>query len=152
MSFFGRLMGTQKAVDNILDKDSGLLKSFGGWVDDFNYTDEERAAANKDKREWGIRQLSALEPFKVVQRILAFSATIMWLMVGFSVLIALWVEGFATEQQLVDGKVVYINSVNLVGPMLEFAFSKYVIWPVITVYSLYFSGGVIDSIKRKKDD
>ena len=37
-----------KTVDDILDKDSGLLVKFGGWVNDLNYTDAERAKTMAD--------------------------------------------------------------------------------------------------------
>jgi|GEM_PF-4276688 len=32
MSFLGRLFATDKAIDNITDKDDGLLMRAGGWV------------------------------------------------------------------------------------------------------------------------
>jgi hypothetical protein len=35
-----------KAVDNVLDKDSGLLTQFGGWIGNMNLTDEEVMKAN----------------------------------------------------------------------------------------------------------
>jgi len=132
----GGVFGTKKAVDNLLDKDTGLLVKFGGWVDDFNYTEEERSVADKDKREWGIRQLEALSPFKVVQRILAFAATALWGFVGLNVILGMWVEAFYT--------------VSIVKPLLEFALSNYVLYPTLACYSLYFGGGVIDSISRVK--
>ncbi|RLA50065.1 MAG: hypothetical protein DRR42_14170, partial [Gammaproteobacteria bacterium] len=77
-SAFGRVFGTEKAVDNLMDKDKGLLVRMGGWVNDMSYTDQEKAKADADTREWGIRQLAALEPFKIVQRILAFGISFLW--------------------------------------------------------------------------
>jgi len=35
-----------KAVDNILDKDSGLLTQVGGWIGNMNFTPEEQAEMN----------------------------------------------------------------------------------------------------------
>jgi len=132
---FGGLFGTKKAVDNILDKDKGLLTQFGGWVNDLSYTDAERAKNVIITREWGIKQLDALSPFKVVQRILAFSATFLWVFIGLNVVIGLWVEAF--------------TGVVIVKSLLEFALSNYVLYPTLSCYSLYFSGGVIESFKRK---
>ena len=132
----GGIFGTEKAIDNIMDKDKGLLVKFGGWVDDFNYTDEERSRANAIKRDWAIRQLEALAPFKVVQRILAFAATTLWIIVATNVMVAMWVEA-------------YNPALVIVQPMLELALSNYVWGPVSLAYGLYFGGGVIDSIKRK---
>lgn len=131
----GSIFGTKKAVDNILDKDNGLLKGVGGWIDDFNYTDEERSVAQAEVRTWGLKQLDALAPFKVVQRILAFAATTLWVICGLNVLVAIWVEA--------------LTDLKVVTPILEFALSSYIVYPVIACYSLYFSGGVVDSFKRK---
>ena len=43
--------GTEKAVDNILDKDKGLLTQVGNWIGGMNYTEEEQAEANTDLRK-----------------------------------------------------------------------------------------------------
>lgn len=155
MSWIGRLFGTEKAISDLTDKDNGLLKSFGGWIDDFNYTDEEKADANTAKREWGIAQLNALAPFKVVQRILAVAAAALWIFLAINIVAAFWVEAYAnrtltTSTSTVDGVTTITTShLDLVGPMLKFALSDYVFWPVVVVYALYFSGGVIESIKNK---
>ena len=132
----GGIFGTKKAIENIMDKDDGLLTKFGGWIDDFNYTDAEKAESNREKREWGIRQLEALAPFKVVQRILAFSATFLWVFVAMNVVAALWIEAY--------------TSVVIADKMVEFALSSYVWGPVSLAYGLYFGGGVIESARIKK--
>lgn len=46
MSWFSKLISTEKAVDNVLDKDNGLLTQVGGWIGNMNFTDEERAKMN----------------------------------------------------------------------------------------------------------
>jgi hypothetical protein len=46
MSWFSTLFSSAKTVDNVLNKDDGLLTKFGGWVDRFNFTEQERATAN----------------------------------------------------------------------------------------------------------
>lgn len=138
-AWMGKLIGTEKAVDNILDKDNGHLAKVGGWIGSFNYTDEEKAEADAQTREWGIRQLDALAPFKVVQRILAFSTSAFWVFVGLNCVAALWVEALWPEIKIADR-------------MLKFAFSDYVLWPVLAVFSLYFTGGVVNSIKNKSKE
>ncbi len=42
---------SEKAVDNILDKDTGLLTQVGSWIGGMNYTDEEKAEAAASLRE-----------------------------------------------------------------------------------------------------
>lgn len=37
-----------KPVDDILDKDNGLLVRAGGWINDLSYTDAEQAADSKE--------------------------------------------------------------------------------------------------------
>lgn len=128
----GRLFGTDKAVDNILDKDNGLLTQVGGWVGGLKHTEEEKAEDAQATRQWGLKQLEALEPFKVVQRILAFAAAALWIIVGLNVLLGIWFANPVTIQHL-----------------KEFAMSDYIFWPVISVFSLYFSGGVVNSLRKK---
>ena len=132
MSFLGKLFGTEKAVNSLLDKDKGLLVRAGGWVDDLNYTEAEKAENTLLVKEWGIKQLSALEPFKVVQRIIAFCVCSLWLITGFNVLVALWVEAIWPEIEITE-------------TMLSFAMSDYVFWPVLCVLGLYMGGGVMPS-------
>jgi len=38
---------TSKTVDNVLDKDNGLLAQAGSWIGNFQFTDEEKSEANK---------------------------------------------------------------------------------------------------------
>lgn len=138
MGVWSKLFGSDKAIDNIVDKDNGLLAQVGGWVGNLSYTDEERAEGRQVVRQWGLKQLDALAPFKVVQRILAFTAAAMWFVVGVNVLAAFWVYA--------------LWGIDVREDMLTFALSNYVFWPVMVVFGLYFTGGVIGSARRKPDD
>jgi hypothetical protein len=137
MGFLGRLFGTEKAISDITDKDNGLLVRAGGWVNDFSYTDAEKAANSLEVRKWGLNQLEALAPFKVVQRILAFAISFVWIVVAINVLAAIWIEA-ANPQFLIK------------EAMLSFAFSDFVFWPVTVCFGLYFGGGLIESIRKAK--
>lgn len=137
MGFFGRLFGTEKAINDITDKENGLLVRAGGWVDGLSHTDQEKAEHSLKVREWGLNQLEALAPFKVVQRILAFAISFVWILVACNALAAMWVEALYPETKIVE-------------VMLEFAFSDFVFWPVTVCYGLYFGGGLIESFKRTK--
>jgi hypothetical protein len=129
---FGRLFGTQEAIEDLTDKDNGLLVRAGSWVGGLNYTEEERAEAVERTRQWGLSQLEALAPFKVVQRILAFAVAGVWAFVAMNVVAAIWID--AKWQ------------IGASSPMLEFAFSDYIFWPVLAVLSLYFTGGVLPGV------
>lgn len=128
----GKVFGTEKAIDNLLDKDKGLLAKAGSWIGNFNYTEEEKAEADAETRKWGLKQLAALEPFKVVQRILAFGVTGLWGFVGFNVVAAIWIEAIYPAIKVKDA-------------MMSFAMSDYVFWPVLAVLGLYFTGGILPS-------
>lgn len=39
-----------KAVDNVLDKDDGIIVKAGGWINDLSYTDQEKAKDNEKLR------------------------------------------------------------------------------------------------------
>lgn len=47
MSFFNWFKSTPKVVDNVLDKDNGLLTQVGGWIGNMNFTAEEQAKMNE---------------------------------------------------------------------------------------------------------
>jgi len=136
LEIFGKVFGTDKAIDNLLDKDTGLLAKAGAWVGNLNYTAEEKAEANARTRDWALTQLGALAPFKVVQRILAFAVASMWLVVGLNVVAAVWINA--------------VWGIDARTDLLAFAMSDYVFWPVMSVLSLYFTGGVIESRTRTK--
>ena len=132
----GRVFGTDKAIDNVLDKDKGLLVRAGSWINGFSYTDQEKAEANKETREWGLRQLTALEPFKVVQRIIAFATLGVWSFVAINVVAAIWIEAL-------------VPTIKITATMVEFAYSDYVFWPALLVLSFYMSGGVLPQLVGK---
>lgn len=110
---------------------SSVVDGVIGGIDSLVFTPQERAKLK-------IEMLKTLEPFKIVQRILAFAAALHWLIAGFNVIGAVWVK------ELTEGKI------DAVAPLLEYALSDYVFWPTMAVFSLYFSGGVIESFKRSR--
>ncbi len=46
MGFLSIFKTAPKAVDNVLDRENGLLTQFGGWIGNMNLTDEEVMKAN----------------------------------------------------------------------------------------------------------
>ena len=83
-------------------------------------------------REWGIKQLEALAPFKIVQRIIAFAVTALWGLVGLNVVAAIWIEALYPEVQVKEA-------------MIQFATSEYVFYPTLAVLGLYMGGGILPS-------
>ena len=132
LAILGKVFGTDKAVDNLLDKDKGLLVRAGGWVNDLHYSDAEKAENSLLVRQWGIKQLEALAPFKIVQRIIAFSVTALWGLVGLNVVLAIWIEALWPDIHVKDA-------------MIQFATSEYVFYPTLAVLGLYMGGGVMPS-------
>lgn len=43
LTWFGTTKSVEKTVDNVFDKDSGLLNQVGSWVGNMDFTDEEKA-------------------------------------------------------------------------------------------------------------
>lgn len=136
MDWIGRLFGTTQAIDNVLDKDKGLLVRAGGWINDLSYTEAEKAEAAKTTREWGFRQLSALEPFKIIQRVIAIATMGIWALVAINVLVGIWIEAL-------------FPAIKVKEALFAFAISDYVFWPVVAVLSLYMSGGVLPQLFGK---
>jgi len=131
MSWIGKLFGTEKAVNSLVDKDNGLLTQAGNWIGGFSYTDEEKAENNLLVKSWGLKQLEALEPFKVVQRIIAFSVLFVWGFVAINYVAMLWFKHESAAE------------------LLTFALSDYVFWPTLAVLSLYCGGGTLNSFTKK---
>jgi hypothetical protein len=46
MGWLSWFSSAPKAVDNVLDKEKGLLTQFGGWIGNANFTEEEVAELN----------------------------------------------------------------------------------------------------------
>tara|TARA_R110000764_G_scaffold57488_3_gene125174 strand:+ start:4574 stop:4987 length:414 start_codon:yes stop_codon:yes gene_type:complete len=46
MGWFSFLSSAPKLVNDIMDKDNGLISQVGGWIGSMNLTDEERLKAN----------------------------------------------------------------------------------------------------------
>ena len=132
MSWFGKLFGTEKAVDNLVDKDNGLLVRAGTALGNLHYSEQEKAENALLVREWGIRQLEALQPFKVVQRIIAFSVMFLWVFAALNYITMLWLEHPKLDS------------------LLEFLMSDYVFWPTLSILSLYTGGGTINSLRGGK--
>ena len=51
MAWYNPLSWSDKVIDNVLDKDNGLLKSAGGWIDNLSYTEQESAEDKKELRK-----------------------------------------------------------------------------------------------------
>ena len=137
MSWIGNLFGTSKAVDNLVDKDNGLLVRAGTALGNLHYSDQEQAEGDERTREWGIRVLDALSPFKIVQRILACSTMFMWIFLGVNVVVAVWVKALHPE-------------IDAVTSLMQFAMSDYVFWPTVAIFTLYTGGGTINALRGGK--
>lgn len=150
---WGSIFGTKKAVDNILDKDNGILVKIGAFANDLHLSDVERKEFEITRRKLGIKLLAALEPFKVVQRIIAFATMFLWAFIGFNIVIALWIEAIFnhTVTSTVEGVVtVTTHEFDISGPLIDFAMSQYILIPVSLVLGLYMAGGAAESNNRLK--
>ena len=50
MSWIGRIFGTRKAMEDITDKDNGLLVRAGEALGNLHYSEQEKAIANQHPR------------------------------------------------------------------------------------------------------
>jgi len=160
------IFSSDKAVNDVFDKDDGLLVKGGAWVNNLHYSEEEKAKMTYEMVKVGNERLRALSPFKVTQRILAFFTMFNGMFITINVAFALWYDS-ANETILIlsDGKVINVGEqidastildkgIEIIryGPnvgerMMQFAFSDFVFWPITTILGFYFIGGVINSIR-----
>jgi hypothetical protein len=120
MSFLTNIFGSEKVINGAIDG-----------IDAMFYTDEEKAQQK-------IALLEAYQPFKLIQRVLAFFVaflfSIVFIIEMVLVILSMW---FPSTLETVS----VINSLEIVS-MLGWAF--------ISVMSLYFTGGVFNVFANKK--
>ncbi len=147
MSWYNPFSWGEKAADNVLDKDTGLAVKFGGFVNDLHYSDAEKAENNLTVIEFALQRLKSLEPFKIVQRIIAFATLFMWVIVGINVCVSIWVYAITKEIKIIGG-IEVVTGIDARTDFMAFAMSDYVFWPVICVFTLYCGGGVARYFRR----
>jgi hypothetical protein len=128
MGWFSSLFAVDKAADNILDKDKGLLTQLGGWVGGFSHTDEEKAEDAQVTRQWATDFLTAMAPFKIMQRIMVTIIMAVWAFYCLNMSLAIW-----------------IYSADVVGDLMKFIQTPFVWVPVSGAVTLYLMGGVMPS-------
>lgn len=140
MSILGNIFGTKEAVDDIMDSEKGHLAKFGGWIGNQQFTDQERA-------EWGAgvfkamsERLKALEPFKVVQRIMVFAIMFIWAVGAIAAITAIFLY---TQVSVVDGVREYTNPQFKL--LLTFLSTDYMTLPIVSAVGLYLGGGLINT-------
>jgi hypothetical protein len=139
----GNIFGTKKAIGDLVDKDNGLLVQAGGWLGGLQYTDQEKAQADAGTREWGIRALDALAPFKVVQRIGFFVVSFLLVFMAINLVVCKYIDEFTKTRSIVDGIQVVVDGTNLFEGMFQLATSQFIFWPIAIVYALFYAGGVM---------
>lgn len=133
MSFLGDIFGTKKAVDNVMDKDNGLLAQAGAWIGNKDFTEEERAEMMAGFRQWSTEHLAGMSQFKVVQRIMVFTVCAGWLVLLLNLLAAMWLGNDDVLEQLI-----------------LFVQTKFAWAPIAAVFTLYTGGGTLESMGRSR--
>ena len=106
----GRLFSPKSAIKT--------LDAVTDGIDSAIYTPQERA-------EMRLKQLEAVEPFKVVQRILISAIAIVWVALIAQYCIAIWLDNQIVKQALLD-----------------FIASEFVWGPSLAGFGLYLGGGL----------
>lgn len=154
MSIFNPLTWGDKAAENVLDKKDGLAVKFGGFVNDLHYSDAEKADTNLKITEFALTRLKLLEPFKIVQRIIAASTLFMWLFIGINLAVSIWVYAITKKVEVmcdIQGNncaPVVTGGIDARTDFMQLAMSDYVFWPVVCVFTLYCGGGVVRYFRK----
>jgi len=125
MGWLSSLFVADKAADNLLDKDKGLLVRAGSWIGDLNFTEEEKAENNLLVKKLGIKHLEAMAPFKIMQRIMVSIIVTEWAILFNVIIIAICLKADTILENLV-----------------EFSCSQYAWYPMGAAVTLYLLGGV----------
>ena len=121
MKLLGKLLGSKKVVD------SGISA-----IDKLFFTNEEKSDEH-------LKFLSAYEPFKVAQRVLALLVISVYLFV-FLIGSGVVVWGIIAENLL------YISASKELLKLNNETLG----WPVITILAFYFAGGTVNSFRQMK--
>ena len=116
----------EKAADNLLDKDKGLLVRVGGFVNDLNLTDEERIKYAKQcadaAAEFTKNSLSESTTRSRTRRRIAIN----WIQVQLFMLLTCFVSVFFDE--------------HLAKQLWEIATSEVMLWGTLSVLAFFFGG------------
>ena len=140
MGFLATIFGAEKAVDNIIDRDNGLLTQMGGWVGNQQYTEQEAATDKTRRFELYLRMLDSIEPFKVVQRILAFTAAFVFISFSIALIFAWGIDTYTSRDAI---------PLQSVDSLWKIATSNFITYPIVSVFTLYCGGGFLSSMKAK---
>ena len=153
MAWYNPLSWGEKVTDNVLDKDTGLAVKFGGFVNDLHYSDAEKAETNLKITEFALERLKLLEPFKIVQRIIAGFTLFSWMFVLINLVVAIWVYAITKDVTIMcdaqgNNCQQVMTGIDARTDLMQLAMSDYVFWPVICVFTLYCGGGVARYFRR----
>lgn len=125
---FGAIFGSSKNTETIVDGAvSGLDKLF--------YTDEEKADARKDMREWWLKYLTATQPQNVSRRFIAIVVTLLW-----AFLVLLGIAAYMVAYLLTP------EGAEVNAQMSQFIFSvltDVVMVPFAGIMAFYFAAHVV---------
>ena len=125
------IFSAEKAVDGLFstkEGSDGMLARIGTWVGNQKYTPEERAEMDSKTRDWSIRFMNAMVPFKIAQRWIAFTIIGMWAFLGVNYVICVYLDAIFKTALKLD--------------IYNFATSDFMVFPTTCVLTLYFLGGV----------
>jgi hypothetical protein len=134
MGWIGNLFGTDNAINNVVDKDNGLLVRAGSALGNLHYSDQEKANTGIQIQNLAVARLKALEPFKVMQRIMVTIIMTMWAFLGLNIVVGIWLEALFPK-------------LDVVMALVDLAQSEYMWWPTLAAVTLYLGGGVFPSRK-----
>ena len=149
MGIISTLFSSSKTASKITDS----IVSTG---DVLYYTEEEKAQDRKKQREFFPFLLKAYEPFKIAQRVLAFYFSFLF---GLAFIIGLIMEcinvvlkfnyyqekaAYANKEEFRE--LVLLDTTQIVSLVVAFGLPTI----VLLIVAFYFSGGVIESFKKKE--
>jgi len=135
MGWFSKILGTEKVIDNVFDKDQGLLTKFGGWIDGQQYTAQEQAEHNsamvKSVQTFAIATMAENTDRSKARRTIAVG----WF--GMQV----WLIKLNTLCILIDYLIRRVDDseAGLTKSVAEIAFNPY-LWGITGAVSVFFFG------------
>ena len=132
---------SQKTVDNIMDKDNGLLTQVGGWIGNMNFTDEERAKMNKTMADGTAKFVVDTLSENTVRSKARRDIAVLW--IKFELLLIFMIAIIAPF------------NMEVAKFWLSLAFGELMFWGTMSVLAFFFGPYMLNKhmgIKRKVDE
>lgn len=147
MGWFSWFKASNKAQENLLDKDNGLIAQVGSWIGNMNYTAEERAKMNKSMNEGISKFVSDSLSESTARSTTRRSVAVMWIQAQLLLIFTTVFVGIGEYSAVMftTQAPVKLDQLVLANFIWQIAISEIMFWSTLSVIAFFFSGYIINN-------